>query len=70
MWFIVLGEIDKSELIAMRRVGFIWPKARPTIQNLTFKTPSDSRKLIYTFYLISDSYLGLDQQYNICLNIQ
>lgn len=69
-WFIVLGEIDKSELIAMRRVGFIWPKARPTIQNLTFKTPSDSRKLIYTFYLISDSYLGLDQQYSICLNVE
>lgn len=31
--------------------------------------PSSVTRCIYTLYLMSDSYLGLDQQYDIHLNV-
>lgn len=31
--------------------------------------PSSGCRCIYTLYLMSDSYLGLDQQYDIHLNV-
>ena len=65
-WFLILGDIDKSELIAIKRIGSIGAK---TQQNITFKTPSIPGTAIYTIYLCSDSYLNLDQQFNVCLQI-
>ncbi|KAK7480724.1 hypothetical protein BaRGS_00027985 [Batillaria attramentaria] len=32
-------------------------------------TPESTGRVIYTLYLMSDCYLGLDQQYDICLDV-
>lgn len=39
------------------------------IQHVTVIFLCVCRRCIYTLYLMSDSYLGLDQQYDIHLNV-
>ncbi|XP_054714411.1 activating signal cointegrator 1 complex subunit 3-like [Uloborus diversus] len=65
-WFLVLGSAETKELIAMKRLPFISKKAS---HQLMFYTPEKLGKLCYKLYLMSDSYLGLDQEYDICLNV-
>ncbi|XP_066171281.1 activating signal cointegrator 1 complex subunit 3 [Sylvia atricapilla] len=65
-WFLILGEVDKKELIALKRTGYV--RNRNTV-SIAFYTPEAPGKCIYTLYLMSDSYLGMDQQYDIYLNI-
>ncbi|XP_076004539.1 activating signal cointegrator 1 complex subunit 3 [Genypterus blacodes] len=65
-WFLVLGEVDHRELLAVKRVGFV---RHHTAVSVAFYTPEKTGRCIYTLYLMSDSYLGLDQQYDIRLNV-
>ncbi|XP_048883103.1 activating signal cointegrator 1 complex subunit 3 [Brienomyrus brachyistius] len=65
-WFLVLGEIDRRELLAVKRVGYVRNQSSASI---AFFTPEKTGRCIYTLYLMSDSYLGLDQQYDIYLNV-
>ncbi|XP_013879087.1 activating signal cointegrator 1 complex subunit 3 [Austrofundulus limnaeus] len=65
-WFLVLGEVDRRELLALKRVGYV---SNHTSTSVAFYTPEKTGKYIYTLYVMSDSYLGLDQQYDIHLNV-
>ncbi|XP_006865917.1 PREDICTED: activating signal cointegrator 1 complex subunit 3-like [Chrysochloris asiatica] len=65
-WFLILGEVDKRELLAMKRVGYV---RNHHVASLCFYTPELPGRYIYTLYLMSDCYLGLDQQYDIYLHI-
>ncbi|XP_057196381.1 activating signal cointegrator 1 complex subunit 3 isoform X2 [Triplophysa rosa] len=65
-WFVILGEVEKKEVLAFKRVGYV--RSRSTV-SVAFYTPEKMGKCIYTLYLMSDSYLGLDQQYDIHLNV-
>uniref|UniRef100_A0A8C6KGY8 Activating signal cointegrator 1 complex subunit 3 n=1 Tax=Nothobranchius furzeri TaxID=105023 RepID=A0A8C6KGY8_NOTFU len=65
-WFLVLGEVDRKELLAVKRVGFV---RSHTSVSVAFYTPEKIGRCIYTLYVMSDSYLGLDQQYDIYLNV-
>lgn len=65
-WFVVLGEVDRRELLAVKRLGYV---RNHTVASVAFYTPERTGKCIYTLYLMSDSYLGLDQQYDIHLNV-
>ncbi|KAK4325026.1 hypothetical protein Pmani_004371 [Petrolisthes manimaculis] len=70
-WFLVLGEAgeDKAEggeLLALKRVP---PVRNRSTNTLAFRTPSLPGKAVLTLYVMSDSYLGLDQQYEIPLEI-
>ena len=58
--------MDSGELLAVKRVGQV--RASSTVP-LTFYTPEDLGRRIYTVYLINDAYLGMDQQYNVPLEI-
>ncbi|XP_055339489.1 activating signal cointegrator 1 complex subunit 3-like [Paramacrobiotus metropolitanus] len=58
-WWLLLGEVDSGELLAMKRVGFI---SRSLSSSLLFSAPSQPGRVILHFYLVSDSYFGLDQQ--------
>lgn len=62
-WFVTLGTVDDGELHALKRVP-----PRGTAQ-LTFYTPSRTGRIIYTVYIMSDSYMGLDQQYDLQFEI-
>lgn len=65
-WVVILGEIDKKELLALKRVGYV--RNRSTI-SLAFFSPEVTGRYIYTLYLMNDSYLGMDQQYDIYLDV-
>ncbi|PFX22952.1 activating signal cointegrator 1 complex subunit 3-like [Stylophora pistillata] len=65
-WWVVLGEMDTGELLAVIRVSQV--RSSSTV-SLSFYTPEDLGRRIYTVFLISDAYLGIDQQYDVSLEI-
>ncbi|XP_050547031.1 activating signal cointegrator 1 complex subunit 3-like [Daktulosphaira vitifoliae] len=66
-WFMVLGSIENWELIALKRATN--NHYRRSSSRLAFSTPSFSGNINWTFYMMSDCYLGLDQQYEIELTV-
>ncbi|XP_011704031.1 PREDICTED: activating signal cointegrator 1 complex subunit 3 isoform X2 [Wasmannia auropunctata] len=66
-WFLVLGDIQNRELWALKRVSGINNQLR--YHQLQFTTPNSLGTTKLAFYLISDCYMGLDQQYSICLDV-
>merc|ERR1712146_224120 len=62
-WWLVLGLEDDegTELLALKRVRF----SSKTTTKLTFAALDDPAEVTLTLYLISDAYLGLDQEYSI-----
>ncbi|VVC95095.1 unnamed protein product [Leptidea sinapis] len=62
-YFVTLGTVEYGELHALKRTP-----PRGTAQ-ITFYTPSNTGRIIYTIYIMSDSYLGLDQQYDLHFEI-
>ncbi|OXA58136.1 Activating signal cointegrator 1 complex subunit 3 [Folsomia candida] len=65
-WFLVLGDVEKKEVVALKRTGGI---KRNCQQKLAITTPEVEGRIIYHLYLMSDCYLGLDLQYQLFLNI-
>ncbi|XP_061176706.1 activating signal cointegrator 1 complex subunit 3-like [Saccostrea echinata] len=65
-WFLIVGDIENHEVMALKRVSYIRGSSK---QSLAIYTPENTGRVIYTLYLMSDSYLGLDQQYDICLDV-
>ncbi|XP_052868650.1 activating signal cointegrator 1 complex subunit 3 [Anopheles cruzii] len=65
-WFLTLGHQDEGEVIALKRCAY---RNNRSTHQLCFYAPSNPGRRIYTLYLLSDGYLGLDQQYNIQLEI-
>lgn len=63
----VIGDSDTNELHALKRVGVFHKDS--TNVSLVFYTPEKAGRKIYTLYVMSDSYLGLDQQYELYLDI-
>ncbi|XP_071112657.1 activating signal cointegrator 1 complex subunit 3-like [Haliotis cracherodii] len=65
-WMLVVGEVETKELIALKRMGYVRSRSKA---QLALYTPETVGRVIYTLYLMSDAYLGLDQQYDICLDV-
>ena len=63
-WFLVLG--SNQELVAMKRVP---PVPRTAKQLLSFTTPAQPGNVVLNLYFMSDSYLGLDQQYDLLFKV-
>ena len=63
---LILGDVDNQELIAMKRVPYV--HQHRTV-SLAFYTPVDCGNCIYTLYFMSDCYLGMDQQYDLCFKV-
>lgn len=66
-WFFVVGEVDNNDLVALKRVGAI--HRRDTTVTLAFFTPETVGRKIYTLYVMSDIYHGLDQQYDLYFDV-
>lgn len=65
-WFLNLGDRETGELIALKRVSF---KGTRTSQHLAFTAPESKGRVIYTLFFISDCIIGMDQQYNVQLEV-
>lgn len=66
-WWLIVGEVDSGELVALKRIGFF---RRLQTVNLSLYMPEEAGRHIYTLYLMSDCYLGLDQQYDFGLDVK
>jgi len=69
-WWLVLGRMDQegdagNELMALKRT-FV---SRSTKTELYFEVPEEPGEYTYTLFLMSDSYLGMDQQYDFVINV-
>lgn len=62
-WWVLIGEVDSGELVALKRLSYLQKKI-----TLAFTPPEEPCRKIYSLYLISDCYLGLDQQHEMYLN--
>ncbi len=65
-WFLVLGNVEDNDMLALKRVSTIRGQ---TSQQLAFVAPEKPGRVILTVYLMADSYLGLDQQYDLHLEV-
>ena len=68
-WFLILGCVEDKELLALKRVA---PSRGRGVnqQQLSFYTPEAGGRVVYTLYVVSDCYLGLDQMYELCLDVE
>jgi hypothetical protein len=58
-WWLVLAEAD--ELLALKRVSI----GRETRVELQLVAPAEPGEYAYTLYLVSDCYVGFDQQLDV-----
>lgn len=65
-WFLTMGNQENGELLALKRVSY---KSNRSSHPLIFRAPMKLGRVIYTVYFISDGYIGLDQQFNIQLEV-
>jgi len=64
-WWLVLGNPSTNELVAIKRVAF---KKRSIQEKLEFVAPSGGN-YEYMLYLMSDSYMGVDQEFKVELKV-
>lgn len=64
-WWLVIGEPRSNSLISIKRLT-LQQKAKVT---LDFVAPS-AGKHVYTLYLMSDAYMGCDQEYKLSINVR
>jgi len=60
-WWLILGNPHTGELLALRKISF----QKNLTTQLMFDVPDEEGDYHYYLYLMCDSYLGLDQQYDI-----
>ena len=65
-WVVVVGSPDTRELYALKRVGAV---RGSTTFNLVL-SPTELGRMFFTLYVMSDSYQGLDQQYQLPLQVE
>eukprot|EP01125_Pyxidicula_operculata_P022548 TRINITY_DN928_c0_g1_i3.p1 TRINITY_DN928_c0_g1~~TRINITY_DN928_c0_g1_i3.p1 ORF type:complete len:2094 (-),score=618.62 TRINITY_DN928_c0_g1_i3:183-5534(-) len=65
-WWLILGDANTGELLALRRITF----QQKTNSKLIFDAPTEEGSYTYYLYFMADSYLGLDQQYEINFEVK
>jgi pre-mRNA-splicing helicase BRR2 len=65
-WWIVVGDPSSNHLASIRR-RLIQKK---TDMQLKFQAPSTAGEFKYKLYLMCDSYMGVDHEYEMVLNVQ
>ncbi|CAO2171153.1 unnamed protein product [Urochloa humidicola] len=65
-WWLVIGDRSTNHLLAIKRVA-LQKRARVKLE---FSAPADAGRKDYMIYLMSDSYLGCDQEYELTINVK
>ncbi|CAO2183145.1 unnamed protein product [Urochloa humidicola] len=65
-WWLVIGDSSSNHLLAIKRV-VLQKRARVKLE---FRAPADAGRKDYMIYLMSDSYLGCDQEYELTINVK
>ena len=64
-WWVVIGDTAKNSLLGIKRVSF----SKQSSVQITFDAPSTSGQHELSIYLMSDSYIGCDQEYQCVLHV-
>jgi len=62
-WWLIVGDPDTNEILAIKRL--INLKQKTLQERLEFNAPENSGQYHYMLYLMSDSYLGVDQEFQL-----
>ncbi|CAL4954921.1 unnamed protein product [Urochloa decumbens] len=65
-WWLVIGDSSTNHLLAIKRVAL---QKRASVK-LEFSAPADAGRKDYMIYLMSDSYLGCDQEYELTISVK
>ena len=69
-WILIMGDCDRNELMALRRVQApVRLSPDRSKQSLAFVTPPTPGRKIFSLFVLSDGYMGLDQQYDVCIDV-
>ena len=68
-WILVVGDTEAREVLALKRVSPLRGGVKGTRAQLALLMPPNTGRVVYTLYLLSDAYLGLDQQYDLCFDV-
>jgi pre-mRNA-splicing helicase BRR2 len=64
-WWLVVGDTNSNSLLSIKRVTI----GRKSKAKLEFSAPENPGDYNLTLYLMSDSYLGCDQEYELSLTV-
>ncbi|RNA15787.1 U5 small nuclear ribonucleo helicase -like protein [Brachionus plicatilis] len=64
-WWVVMGDTKTNTLLGIKRLT-LTQKAKV---KLDFAAPANSGSYSYTLYLMSDSYMGCDQEYKLQIDV-
>ncbi len=64
-WWLVIGDSSTNQLLAIKRVA-LQKRARVKLE---FTAASEAGRKEYMIYLMSDSYLGCDQEYEFTVDV-
>uniref|UniRef100_A0A0E0P155 RNA helicase n=1 Tax=Oryza rufipogon TaxID=4529 RepID=A0A0E0P155_ORYRU len=65
-WWLVIGDRSTDQLLAIKRVK-LQKRARVKLE---FAAPAEAGRKDYMVYLMSDSYLGCDQEYEFAVDVK
>eukprot|EP00761_Pharyngomonas_kirbyi_P009639 gb/GECH01009656.1/.p1 GENE.gb/GECH01009656.1/~~gb/GECH01009656.1/.p1 ORF type:complete len:2079 (+),score=534.85 gb/GECH01009656.1/:1-6237(+) len=65
-WWLVIGFKETAELVSLRRVSL---KQKCNINLQVYTPPTTNETLTFTLYLMSDSFIGFDQQYDFQVSV-
>jgi pre-mRNA-splicing helicase BRR2 len=65
-WWVVVGCPATNTLAAIKRVAF----GAATTVAVDFIAPADAGRAVYKLYVVSDSYMGCDQEYEVALDVR
>ncbi|KAG2647951.1 hypothetical protein PVAP13_1NG004400 [Panicum virgatum] len=65
-WWLVIGDSSTNQLLAIKRVA-LQKRARVKLE---FSAPAEAGRKDYMIYLMSDSYLGCDQEYEFAVDVK
>ena len=84
-WFLLLGDVETHDLLALKRLGTLRKNSSNSHQltfttpyvnvpeinghQIGGLTGEYSKRVILTLYIICDAYIGLDQQYDLRLEV-
>ena len=64
-WWLVVGDTNTNNLLSIKRFTL----NKETKVKLEFTAPDDPGDYNFTLYLMSDSYMGCDQEYDVSVTV-
>ena len=65
-WWLVVGHVEKNQLLAIKRISL----QKTAAAKLQFTAPEETGSTELTLFVMSDSYLGCDQELDVQVDIQ